>query len=316
MNQTLMDLKGAQGNTAGQDYAAIGDQTGKKRPRKGPGKAIFWFIVILLLFGGGISFYYFSSQNNASYYVLKEGQMIVVKRGIFFPTGSRLYNDHAAFAPIMVPDSMKLDPIKVDSARQVDRLLFNMLNEQISIALKERTSQSLDRAKEYVRRARLLDVPEHEFDKLMQVRGDIALGEAQSTLSSIAPLLRSALIQMQGAAHLEMTEYGDPRMWIEWTRERLEEFESIEKNKASIGNDLKFKVCSAIIAQRDVEPEAEEPGATENGAQQEGGTITGAVGGAEEAATGDSDQKTGTGAKSGTGTDTGAGTGTGTGTSL
>lgn len=245
MNETLMDLNNTNSDSSGRTHSAgespYGD--GSKGKGKGKAKVILWLLLILLIFAGGLAFYYFSNKNNHTYYVLQEETAVLVKRGIFFPTGSRLYQDHGAFAPLPVSESFKMEPVKVDDARQVDRILFDILKKEITAALHNRTPESLDQAKEYLRRARLLDVPEHEFDKLMQVRGDIALGEAQSILSNIAPLLRTALMQMQGAAHLETTEYGDPRLWIEWTKERLGEFESIERNSSAINQAPRYRIC-------------------------------------------------------------------------
>ena len=193
-------------------------------------KLYLWVVLALLLFGGGAVFYHFSAGNALRYWVTKSGEEVVVRKGIFFPMGSVRLEGAPAYASVQVPAETTFESSPVESLEEVDDILFGLLTEQARLALKERDQAGVDRAREYLRRARMLgSIGEKEEELLLSLKGDMDMARGQASLRNIVPILERALKDIHRAQTRGTQMEQSPQDWVLWIETRLEEFKAVVK---------------------------------------------------------------------------------------
>ena len=194
-------------------------------PGGGSWKLYLLAVLAVLLFGGGAVFYHFSARNARVFWVEQSGQDLLIRKGIFFPTGSVLADAGPAYAPFALLPETSFVKRRAGSLEEVDRVLFLLLTDQTRQALSGRDEAGVAQAKEYLRRARMLaSIGDKEEEVLLRLKGDMDMARGVAVLRTVVPTLERALKDLQRAeAHGTQTAES-PDGWIRWVGTRVEEF--------------------------------------------------------------------------------------------
>ena len=98
----------------------------------------------------GVIYYLVSVLNEGKYYLVPEEGQIFVRRGLFFPFGTKAFDEGdpegEAYAPIEIPAGV-VAPRKQTFAGlvELDNLLFGLLREYAEHELKSDTPDTVDR---------------------------------------------------------------------------------------------------------------------------------------------------------------------------
>ena len=199
----------------------------------GSAKLIIGLLLIAVVFAGGGAFYHYASQNAGRYFVELRGDVVVVRKGIFFPQGAADFEEGgAAYRPIQVTKGTRLAKQVLPDLVSVDRVLYPLLMDLAKGAIESEDAGRITSAKELLRRARLLgNISEEEADEILRYKGDIALAEGHMALREVRGLLERALERVARAKTRGTRLYKDPAGWERWIQSKLAEFQALEGAK-------------------------------------------------------------------------------------
>lgn len=193
---------------------------------------IVWLVVVCVFFVGGGIFYHLSSENASRYLVeLRDGQ-IVVRKGIFFPSGAADFDGGPAYASFSVPAGMSFEKQLLTDLVAVDKVLYRLFMDVSAAAIEGGEETGLDLARKLLGRARLLpNISEQEADDILRYKGDIAMAEGQMALREVGGLLDRARERLKDAETRGTRIYKDAAGWLRWITLKQAEFKALEGSK-------------------------------------------------------------------------------------
>ena len=198
-------------------------------PQRG-GRWLLWLLVVVGVFVGGGAFYHLSTQNAGKWFLEVRGGEVVVRKGIWFPTGAADYDDGGpAYAPVPLPEGMA-PPARVhDSPESVDNAIYRLLIALASSAIESSDAPRIESAKGLLSRARLLaGISQEQADDVLRYRGDIAMAEGHLAIRQVQALLARAKQRVEAGAAKGIRLYKDPQGWVRWINAKLAEFSSLD----------------------------------------------------------------------------------------
>ncbi len=190
-------------------------------------KLYVWLVLAILLFAGGVAFYHFSEKNASRFEIVQTGNEIVLKKGIFFVYGSVRYDGGPAYAPIEVPPKTRVGRRTMESLEEVDAYLFDLLTGLVKEALRSPDQGSVARAKEYLRRARMLGtITDAQEEQLQQLKAGMDMARGQAVLRGVLPIMDKALAELRKARLKGLQTDPSPEAWILWLEARQKEFKA------------------------------------------------------------------------------------------
>jgi hypothetical protein len=176
-------------------------------PRQGSRvKSLFTTLIILGLLGA--VGYLLAERNHRTYSVVRQGNSLVVMRGVMLPLGTEPYQpgDRALaeiYAPIPIQNDSPGDLLtRTYSDRDdLDRELFHTLSSWINARLSADSSDKLKEAVTYLHRAeRLTGITDEERKQLEDMRAETGFYEGRAKLDEGLDALSSALEKLELAA--------------------------------------------------------------------------------------------------------------------
>lgn len=218
----------------GKDRAFRGDRdprdarAGRDLRDGGGSRWVMWLVLVGAIFVGGGVFYHLSAANAGKWFLEVRGGQVVVRKGIWFPTGASDYDGGRAYAPIPLPPGMAAPPRVHDSRTSVDRAIYVVLMTSAAAAIESGDARRLESAKGILSRVRLLEgISEDQADEVLRYRGDIAMAEGHLAIREVATLLARARERVASAATRGTRIYKDAAGWHRWLDAKLAEFQSL-----------------------------------------------------------------------------------------
>jgi hypothetical protein len=152
--------------------------------------------------------YLLSERNHRSYSVVREGNSLIIMRGLMLPFGSEAYHPSEralaeAYGPIPIQNDSTGDLLtKTYSERgELDRELFRTLASWINARLTADDSAKLKEAVTYLRRAeKLSDITDDERKQLDEIRAETGFYEGRAKLDEGLEALSDSLEKLELAA--------------------------------------------------------------------------------------------------------------------
>lgn len=225
-DQQTEDPEGGEGAGGGGDAGGTGVGSGEA----GGSRFMLWALVALAVFVGGGAFYHLSSQNADRWFLEVRDGEVVVRKGIWFPTGAADYEAGGeAYAPVPLPEGMDPPPRVHDGAQSVDNALYRLLIAAASGAIGSGDPARIESAKGLLSRVRLLaGISQEQADEVLRYRGDIAMAEGHLALREVRALLTRAKQRVEAGASRGTRLYKDPQGWVRWIDAKLAEFSGLQ----------------------------------------------------------------------------------------
>ncbi len=196
----------------------------------GGNRWVLWLLVVIAVFVGGGAFYHLSSENASKWFLEVRNGDVVVRKGIWFPTGAADYDEGGpAYDPVPLPEGMD-PPARVhDSSQSVDNAIYRLLVALASSAIESGDANRIETAKGLLGRARLLaGISQDQADEVLRYRGDIAMAEGHLAIKQVQTLLVRAKQRVEAGAAKGTRLYKDPAGWVRWIDAKLAEFSSLD----------------------------------------------------------------------------------------
>jgi hypothetical protein len=154
-----------------------------------------WLVVVALL---GVVWWLASERNQRRYSWAPEGNVLVVSKGRFFPTGTGSIGADDArlgkvYGPIPLPQGAKVSEQDFDDQTSLDRALFDLVLPWSKDAVKKGDEQSIASANALVDRLSALPgLSAEQHGQLTAVRGELSFTAAKQDLLQAAKLVLSA----------------------------------------------------------------------------------------------------------------------------
>ncbi|HUT99870.1 MAG TPA: hypothetical protein VM425_00360 [Myxococcota bacterium] len=192
-----------------------------KSPRKKGGGAKVMFVILVVLALAGIIVYLLSLLNSKTFFLVPEGGELVVKKGIFFPVGSEIYQPKspeqaALYAPIELPDELKhAGPLQFEDLPSLNREFAKyMIARANKLVFQTEEKQYLE-GKNYLERLRgLTGLEPTQIDRVKSLGADVNYIEAKRAYQGVEKTLESALKKFKQAETFGTGRFSDSGEWI------------------------------------------------------------------------------------------------------
>jgi hypothetical protein len=163
---------------------------------------------LLLAVGLGVAVAWLLSERNArQLWIVPEGGKVVVKKGVFFPTGKAAFvsadpEASRTYAPLTPPPGAAT-PVEAsfDDRAELDRALFELLAGWARDDIRSQQMERMDRARGHLARAsRLAGLSTVQREQLRVLQAETAFQEAVGHLQEAANALRLAIEGLKLAA--------------------------------------------------------------------------------------------------------------------
>ncbi len=192
-----------------------------KRPRKKGGGAKVMFVVLVVLALAGIIVYLLSLLNSKTFFLVPEGGELVVKKGIFFPVGSEIYQPKspeqaALYTPIELPDELRhAGPLKFEDLPSLNREFAKYMIALANKLVFQKDEKQYLKGKKYLERLRdLTGLEPKQIDRVKSLGADVNYIEAKRAYQGVEKTLESALRKFRQAETFGTGRFGDAAEWI------------------------------------------------------------------------------------------------------
>ncbi len=207
-----------------------------RRKKGGGAKLLFISLVVLAL--AGIIVYLLSLLNSKTFFLVPEDGELVVKKGIFFPVGSELYQPPepglaALYAPIDLPDELKhAGPMEFDDLPSLNREFGKYLIGLATTLVFSDDEGQYKKGRAYLERVRKLHgLDPAQVDRVKSLRADVDYIEAKRAYLGVERTLERALKKFKQAETFGSGRFGDAGEWINKIETLLE---AIRVTKAGV----------------------------------------------------------------------------------
>ena len=171
-------------------------------PRRSP------VLPLLLAVGLGVAVAWLLAERNARlWWIVPEDGKVVVKKGVFFPTGKAAFTSAdpetaRTYAPLAPPQgSAALVETSYDDRAELDQALFELLARWARDDIQSQQMERMERARGHLARAsRLAGLSPAQREQLRVLQAETAFQEAAGHLQEGANALRRALEGLKVAA--------------------------------------------------------------------------------------------------------------------
>jgi hypothetical protein len=171
-------------------------------PRRSP------VLPLLLAVGLGVAVAWLLAERNArQWWIVPEDGKVVVKKGVFFPTGKAAFTSAdpetaRTYAPLTPPQgSAALVETSYDDRAELDQALFELLARWARDDIQSQQMERMERARGHLARAsRLAGLSPAQREQLRVLQAETAFQEAVGHLQEGANALRRALEGLKVAA--------------------------------------------------------------------------------------------------------------------
>jgi len=171
------------------------------RRRRSP---LTWLVVVGL---GILVLWLLADRNSREWWLVPEDGRVVVKKGIFLPTGKATFKSDdpelsRTYAPVTPPSGAALPPERpFEDRAALDQALFELLARWAKDDIRSEQLERMQRAREYLARAaRLAGISATQREELRVMQGETGFHEATWHLEQGAESLRHALDQLRLAS--------------------------------------------------------------------------------------------------------------------
>jgi len=163
---------------------------------------------LLLAVGLGVAVAWLLAERNArQWWIVPEDGKVVVKKGVFFPTGKAAYlsadpETTRTYAPLTPPQgAAPLAETSYDDRAELDQALFDLLARWARDDIQSQQMERMERARGHLSRAsRLAGLSPAQREQLRVLQAETAFQEAVEYLTQGANALRRALDGLKLAA--------------------------------------------------------------------------------------------------------------------
>lgn len=189
------------------------------RPPKGGAKVIFIFLIVIAL--AGMIVYLLSLINSKKYFLAPEGSELVVKKGIFFPVGSEIYQPKDAsqanlYLPIERPYDLKhSDEIVFEDLPSLNREFAKYLVKLSEEMIFSDDEVRYQKGKLYLERVgKLQGLDADQLSQIQALSADVDYIEAKHAYLGVEKILEKALKKFKQAETFGTGRFLDAREWI------------------------------------------------------------------------------------------------------
>ncbi len=190
------------------------------RVRKGGGAKVM-FVVLIVLALAGVIVYLLSLLNSKKFFLMPEGGELVVKKGIFFPVGSEVYQPKdpdltGLYKPIEVPDELRhAGAIEFPDLPALNREFAKYLIRFAREMIFSDDEARYQRGKAYLARSKRLEGLDLEQQETIRgLMADVDYIEAKRSYVGVERTLEHALKMFKRAETFGTGRFADAHEWI------------------------------------------------------------------------------------------------------
>ena len=202
-----------------------------ERPKKSKGwlstLATGLVVVLIVALGGGIV-YLLSDLNSRHYRLTRAGDMMVVEKGKFMPTGFQTYRPKEPglsriYQPVKVPEGGDVPQGDVYEDRaDLDRAMFATLAGWARQALQQEGDVATLAAETYIERCDILPgVSEEQRRDIKTLRADLAYRSGRRLLDGVVHQLKTAAGHFEKAIELGTSYANEAASWLQEVQARI-----------------------------------------------------------------------------------------------
>ncbi len=190
-----------------------------RQKRKGGG-AKFVIVLLIILALVGVIVYLLSMINSKRFFLVPEGDQLVVKKGVFFLTGSEPYQgddpqDAGLYAPIQLPEGFGTAPKEFDDLSELNHTFANILIQQAQKLVFSGKDAAYHRGQAYLDRLdRLKGLKPDQVKLIMALNADVDYIEAKRAYQGVEKTLERALKKFHQAETYGTGRFADAPEWI------------------------------------------------------------------------------------------------------
>jgi hypothetical protein len=191
------------------------------RARRGGGAKVM-FVVLIVLALAGIIVYLLSLLNSKKFFLTPEGGELVVKKGIFFPVGSEIYQPKEPelaelYQPIEVPDELRnVGAIEFPDLPSLNREFAKHLIKFAREMIFSEDDSRYVRGKSYLIRSKRLEGLDLEQQETIRgLMADVDYIEAKRSYAGVERTLEHALKMFKRAETFGTGRFADAGEWIQ-----------------------------------------------------------------------------------------------------
>jgi hypothetical protein len=190
-----------------------------RQKRKGGG-AKFVIVLLIILALVGVIVYLLSLINSKRFFLVPEGNQLVVKKGVFFLTGSEPYQGDDAqeaglYAPIQLPEGFGTEPKEFDDLSELNHTFANILIQQAQKLVFSGKDAAYHRGQAYLDRLdRLKGLKPDQVKLIMALNADVDYIEAKRAYQGVEKTLERALKKFRQAETYGTGRFADAPEWI------------------------------------------------------------------------------------------------------
>ena len=187
-----------------------------------------FLVVLLILVLGGVIVYLLSDLNSRHYRLSRAGDMMVVEKGKFIPTGFQAYRPKEPgldriYRPVPIPPGGDVPLGNVYEDRtDLDRAMFAILAGWARQSLQNEGNGATLAAETYIERCDLLPgVSEEQRLDIKTMRADLAYRRGRRLLDGVINQLKSAASQFERAIELGTSYATEATTWLAEVQARI-----------------------------------------------------------------------------------------------
>ncbi len=190
-----------------------------RQKRKGGG-AKFVIVLLIILALVGVIVYLLSMINSKRFFLVPEGDQLVVKKGVFFLTGSEPYQgddpqEAGLYAPIQLPEGFGTEPKEFNDLSELNHTFANILIRQAQKLVFSGKDAAYHRGQAYLDRLdKLKGLKPDQVKLIMALNADVDYIEAKRAYQGVEKTLERALKKFRQAETYGTGRFADAREWI------------------------------------------------------------------------------------------------------